>query len=125
MDRRRAGVGAIAKRSGAGADGDQRGAGATVRPMSKPTEDGWSVRLYADVPYDFFKTAGDFVFTAGACPLDDSGKMVAPGSFETQAVRAVENLIAVLTAAGSNVDALLKTTIYVELKQSHAQGYDP
>ena len=71
------------------------------------------MRLYDDVPYDYFRMAGDLIFTAGACPLDDSGQVVAPGDLETQALRAVENLIAVLTAAGSDVGALLKTTIYV------------
>lgn len=71
------------------------------------------MRLYADVSYDYFRTAGDLIFTAGACPLDESGEVVAPGDLETQALRAVENLVVVLAAAGADPDALLKTTIYV------------
>jgi enamine deaminase RidA (YjgF/YER057c/UK114 family) len=71
------------------------------------------MRLYADVPYDYFRTAGNLIFTAGACPLDESGQIVASGDFETQARWAVENLIRMLTAAGTDAGALLKTTIYV------------
>jgi enamine deaminase RidA (YjgF/YER057c/UK114 family) len=53
------------------------------------------------------------VFAAGACPLDDDGNVVAPGDRETQAARAVENLLAALEEAGAGAATLLKTTIYV------------
>lgn len=69
--------------------------------------------LYANAPYDYLRMEGDFIFTAGACPLDESGQVVAPGDLYAQALRAVENLIAALATAGVDADALLKTTIYV------------
>ena len=71
------------------------------------------MRLYGDVPYDYFRTAGDLIFSAGACPLDESGSVVAPGDFEKQAMRVVENLTVMLATAGADLDALLKTTVYV------------
>jgi enamine deaminase RidA (YjgF/YER057c/UK114 family) len=67
--------------------------------------------LYPGVPYEYTSTANGLVFTAGACPLDAEGRVVAPGDLETQAAQAAENLIEALAKAGA--DELLKTTIYV------------
>jgi enamine deaminase RidA (YjgF/YER057c/UK114 family) len=53
------------------------------------------------------------VFTAGACPLDPAGEVVAPGDVEAQAERALENLFVTLAAANSGPDLVLKTTVYV------------
>jgi enamine deaminase RidA (YjgF/YER057c/UK114 family) len=69
--------------------------------------------LYPGVPYEYGSVANGLVFTAGACPLDEEGRVVAPGDREAQAVRAVENLLAVLAKHGAGVESLLKTTIYV------------
>jgi enamine deaminase RidA (YjgF/YER057c/UK114 family) len=71
--------------------------------------------LYAGVPYDYaaIVPAGRLVFTAGACPLDAAGRVVAPGDFEAQARQALDNLLMTLAAAGSGPAHLLKTTIYV------------
>jgi enamine deaminase RidA (YjgF/YER057c/UK114 family) len=67
--------------------------------------------LYPGVPYEYTATANGLVFTAGACPLDAEGRVVAPGDLETQAAQAAENLIEALAKA--DADELLKTTIYV------------
>ena len=53
------------------------------------------------------------MFTAGACPLDAEGHVVAPGDHEAQARTAVANLLAALTAAGAGAADLVKTTVYV------------
>jgi enamine deaminase RidA (YjgF/YER057c/UK114 family) len=53
------------------------------------------------------------LFTAGACPLDAAGQVVAPGDFEAQAQRTVDNLEAVLAEAGAGVGDLARTTVYV------------
>jgi enamine deaminase RidA (YjgF/YER057c/UK114 family) len=72
------------------------------------------MRLYPGAPYEYSATAGSLVFTAGACPLDEKGVVVAPGDFEAQAAQATENLLAALAAAGAAGPAsLLRTTIYV------------
>ncbi len=72
-------------------------------------------RLYDEVPYAYAAIArpGDLVFTAGACPLDADGLIVAPGDVGLQARQAVANLAEALRAAGSSLTDVLKTTIYV------------
>jgi enamine deaminase RidA (YjgF/YER057c/UK114 family) len=61
------------------------------------------VSLHRGVPYDYavVAPAGGVVFTAGACPLDSDGEIVAPGDLEAQAGKCQDNLEAVLTEAGS------------------------
>ena len=53
------------------------------------------------------------LFTAGACPLDVDGTVVAPGDHVGQAERAVDNLLLVLEANGARPAHLVRTTIYV------------
>jgi enamine deaminase RidA (YjgF/YER057c/UK114 family) len=69
--------------------------------------------LYPGVPYDYTATAGGLVFTAGACPLDQEGRVVAPGDLEAQSARSAENLLEALAEAGAAPGDLVKTTIYV------------
>jgi enamine deaminase RidA (YjgF/YER057c/UK114 family) len=71
--------------------------------------------LYAGVPYDYVAIApqGALVFTAGACPLDADGEVVAPGDVEAQARQVLDNLAVALDAAGSGFERVLKTTVYV------------
>ncbi len=69
--------------------------------------------LYPRTPYEYSATARGLIFTAGVCPLDQTGLVVAPGDFERQAAQADENLIAVLAQHDVGADALLKTTVFV------------
>jgi enamine deaminase RidA (YjgF/YER057c/UK114 family) len=71
--------------------------------------------LFAGVPYDYAAVApaGAVLFTAGACPLDEEGTVVAPGDHRAQATRALENLVAVLHLHHATVADLVRTTIYV------------
>ena len=74
-----------------------------------------SDRLYAGVPYAY-ASVGDsaaLVFTAGACPLSADGEVIGPGDVRAQARQAVANLAEALSAAGSGLPGVLKTTIYV------------
>src|SRR5437763_6877984 len=75
--------------------------------------------LYPGVPYEYAAVAPDasLVFTAGACPLDAEGNVVAPGDYEGQTQQALDNLRTALEAAGSGFDRVLKTTIYVAAKE--------
>jgi enamine deaminase RidA (YjgF/YER057c/UK114 family) len=74
-----------------------------------------SDRLYAGVPYAYAAVAGpaDLVFTAGACPLGPDGEIVGAGDVRAQARQAADNLAEALAAAGSGLDRVLKSTIYV------------
>ncbi len=55
------------------------------------------------------------VFCSGQVALDPvSGEMVGSGDVRVQARRVMENLAAVLLAAGSSLDRVVKTTIYLK-----------
>jgi enamine deaminase RidA (YjgF/YER057c/UK114 family) len=74
------------------------------------------VSLFPGAPYEYTAAAPEgarLVFAAGACPLDDSGRVLALGDFEGQAQAVVENLRTALEAAGSSFEQVLKTTVYV------------
>ena len=73
------------------------------------------MELFRGTPYDYFAVApeGSLVFTAGACPLDSDGRVVAVGDHEEQARQTLANLRAALVEAGSSFDHVLKTTVYV------------
>jgi enamine deaminase RidA (YjgF/YER057c/UK114 family) len=73
------------------------------------------VELFRGTPYAYFAVApeGSLVFTAGACPLDTEGRVVAVGDHEGQARRALANLRASLAEAGSSFEHVLKSTVYV------------
>lgn len=90
--------------------------------MSLPPEFPRVPSLYGGVPYEYVAVApaGALVFTAGACPLDEDGEVVAPGDHEAQARCAVENLRAALEAAGSGFEHVLKTTVYVAAAEGDA-----
>jgi enamine deaminase RidA (YjgF/YER057c/UK114 family) len=71
------------------------------------------MKLWTGAPYEYSRSAEGLVFTAGACPLDANGDVVAPGDLVGQAEQTAENLLAALADAGVSRDSLLKTTIYV------------
>ena len=53
------------------------------------------------------------VYVSGTLPLDPISGQPVTGEIEAQAERALENLKAVLEAAGSGLDCVLKVTVYV------------
>jgi enamine deaminase RidA (YjgF/YER057c/UK114 family) len=53
------------------------------------------------------------IFTAGACPLDAAGEIVAPGDVAAQAAQVMDNLEVALRAAGAELRDVAKTTVYV------------
>jgi len=64
-------------------------------------------------PYSQAVKAQGFVFTAGQVGLDPGRGRLVPGGVEAEADRALRNLRAVLEAAGSGLDRVVKTTIYL------------
>lgn len=71
--------------------------------------------LSDEVPYAYAAVVGpsSLVFTAGACPLDDDGAVVAPGDVATQARRVMDNLATALAASGCTLADVAKSTVYV------------
>jgi 2-iminobutanoate/2-iminopropanoate deaminase len=64
-------------------------------------------------PYSQAIAAGGFLFTAGQIGLDPATGELAPGGFEAQAARALENLRAVLAAAGCTFSDVVKATVFL------------
>jgi 2-iminobutanoate/2-iminopropanoate deaminase len=65
-------------------------------------------------PYEQAIRIDGFVFTAGQIPIDPtSGNLVAGGIAE-QTRRVLENLKAVLEAAGSSIDRVVKATVFLK-----------
>jgi enamine deaminase RidA (YjgF/YER057c/UK114 family) len=75
------------------------------------------VTLWQEAPYEYTSTAGRFVFAAGACPLDEKGRVVAPGDLEAQAKQAIENLREAFEREGAGFGDVVKATIYVVGKE--------
>ena len=58
--------------------------------------------------------AGWLVFTAGQIPMDPSTGRIIEGEIEDQTQRALENLKAVVEAAGSSLAHAVKTTVFLK-----------
>jgi enamine deaminase RidA (YjgF/YER057c/UK114 family) len=74
-----------------------------------------SSSLHAGVPYAYAATAPGtgLILTAGACPIDDHGVVVAPGDVAAQARQALANLRVALGECGCGFADVLKTTVHV------------
>jgi enamine deaminase RidA (YjgF/YER057c/UK114 family) len=74
-----------------------------------------SNRLFSGIPYAYAATAPEIglIVTAGACPLDDRGRVVAPGDIAAQMRQALDNLRIALEESGAAMRDVLKTTIFV------------
>ncbi len=64
-------------------------------------------------PYSQAVVAGGLVFCSGQIPLDPATGEMVPGGIEEQTRRVLENLGAVLQAAGSGLDRVVKTTVFL------------
>lgn len=90
-----------------GTDDDLTSAG-PVRLLRSPS--------LAAVPYAYAATPHDpgrLLFTAGACPLDADGRVVAPGDVTAQTEQVIANLRTVLSDAGADLTQVVKATVYV------------
>ncbi len=65
-------------------------------------------------PYSQATVAGDLVFTAGQIGLAPGTKEFAGGEIRSQTRQALENLKAVLEAAGSGMQNALKVTVFLK-----------
>ncbi|MCK4825354.1 RidA family protein [bacterium] len=57
---------------------------------------------------------GKLIFTAGQIPMDPNTGSLVNGDIEAQTVRVLKNLSAVLEAAGSGLDSVIKTTVFLK-----------
>jgi len=64
-------------------------------------------------PYSQAVIGNGLVFAAGQIPLDPRTGQLVPGDIRVQTRRVLENLKAVLEAAGSSMDRVVKTTVFL------------
>ena len=65
-------------------------------------------------PYSQAIRSGNFVFTAGQAALDPVTQQLISGGIAEQTRRTLENLKAVLEAAGTNLSGVVKANVYLK-----------
>ena len=65
-------------------------------------------------PYSQAIRVGDFVFTAGQLAFDPATGKLVEGGIEEQTRQVLRNIAAVLEAAGSSLDEVVKTTVFLK-----------
>lgn len=64
-------------------------------------------------PYSQAITANGMLFTSGQIPLDPESGQVVEGGIKEQALQVMKNLKAILDAAGTSFENVVKTTCYL------------
>ncbi|HBN13041.1 MAG TPA: regulator [Clostridiales bacterium] len=64
-------------------------------------------------PYSQAIIAGNFIFTSGQIPVNPATGIIESNTIEGQTKRVCDNIVALLTAAGTSIDKVVKTTCYL------------
>jgi 2-iminobutanoate/2-iminopropanoate deaminase len=72
-------------------------------------------------PYSQAIRAGGFIFLSGQIALDPASGAVVAGGVSEQTRQVMRNLAAVLAAAGSGLDRVVKTTIFLRSLEDFAE----
>ena len=64
-------------------------------------------------PYSQAVQVGEFLFVSGQVPIDPDTGAVVEGDIAVQARQSLSNLKAILNAAGTNMGAVVKTTVFL------------
>lgn len=72
-------------------------------------------------PYSQAIVSGDLVFTAGQIPLDPATMQIIGTDAATQTRQVFANLSAILQAAGTSLDSVIKTTVFLADMNDFAQ----
>lgn len=65
-------------------------------------------------PYSQAIKAGEFIFVSGQIPIDPSTGELVEGSINEQTRQALENIKAILEAADSSLDRVVKATVFID-----------
>ncbi|HHV30139.1 RidA family protein [Acetivibrio mesophilus] len=65
-------------------------------------------------PYSQAIVAGSFIYTSGQIPIDPKTGEVVGGEIEEQTEQVLKNLKNVLEAAGSGLNKVVKTTVFIK-----------
>jgi 2-iminobutanoate/2-iminopropanoate deaminase len=69
---------------------------------------------FQGAPYSQAIRANGLVFVSGQLALEPGGKELTGGTIEEQTEQVLSNLRAILEAAGSGLDRLVKTTVFLQ-----------
>ena len=69
---------------------------------------------FQGAPYSQAIATGGLVFVSGQLALKPGDKELSGGTIEEQTELALANLVAILDAAGSGLDRLVKTTVFLQ-----------
>ncbi len=64
-------------------------------------------------PYSPGVRVGEFLFVSGQVPIDPATSRVIEGGFEDQTRQCIRNLASLLKQAGSSLDHVVKTTVFL------------
>ena len=65
-------------------------------------------------PYSQAVRLGDMIYTSGMIPIIPETGELETGDIKAQAKQAIGNLVALLEAAGSSADKVIKTTVFIK-----------
>jgi len=65
-------------------------------------------------PYSQAIRANGFVFLSGQIPLDPSNQQLIAGDISAQTLRVLKNIDGILTASGSSLKKVVKTTVFLK-----------
>jgi len=82
--------------------------------MKEPIRTEAAPAPFQGAPYSQAIKAGGFVFVSGQLALRPGEKELVAGGITEQTEQVLSNLEAILTAAGSSLDRLVKTTVFLQ-----------
>lgn len=65
-------------------------------------------------PYSQAIQIGQLLFTSGQVPIDPETGAIVEGGIQEQACQSLNNIKAILNAAGTNMGAVVKTTVFLQ-----------
>jgi len=65
-------------------------------------------------PYSQAIRANGFIFTSGQIPIDPATQQLIAGDVAAQTERVLKNISAILTAAGSRMEKVVRTTVFLK-----------
>ncbi len=81
--------------------------------MPKSIVTSQKVATVRGAPYSSGTKAGNLVFVAGMLALDGNGQMVGRGDVAAQTRQVLDNVKAIVEAAGGRMSDVVKTTVYI------------
>jgi 2-iminobutanoate/2-iminopropanoate deaminase len=73
-------------------------------------------------PYSQAIRAGDLLFVSGQVPIDPvTGKLIEDVTIQTQTRRVMENVLAIVRAAGGSAENIVRTTVFLRNMNDFAE----